>query len=354
MNILVVDDNRLSLDVYRAAIRRLGDHDVAALTAPVEALAHAGAHNVDLLIVDYRMPGIDGLNFVIRFRALPGKDVVPIMMLTQERDRHVLHDVLALGVNQFMNKPADPVEFATRVGNLLELRRSRVALADQAESLANAVQRATAELETRERGALALLGRIGEYHDDASGLHQLRIGKYCALIARAMGCDERYAGDIELAASLHDIGKIAVPDAILLKRGQLGERERSVMQSHATIGGSMLSAYASPLMEMAARIAATHHERYDGTGYPAQLAGTSIPVEGRICAIADVFDAITSPRPYKAASSYAAGLKAIEEGAGTQFDPRIARVFLGCADTVLSIARALRDGGETAEPAPAA
>lgn len=289
------------------------------------------------------MPEMDGLEFIRRVREQPHNREVPIVMVTADSEREVRYRALELGANDFLNKPVDKVELLARVKNLLALRRSQRQLRNRAHWLTGEVKKATAEIRERERDTIFRLSRAAEYRDPETGSHIVRMAHYSRLIARNLGLS---GDDQELlfeAAPMHDIGKVGIPDGILLKPGRLDEEEFKLMKQHSAFGFEILQGSQSRLMQAAAEIALTHHERYDGGGYPRGLAGDEIPLFGRIVAVADVFDALTSERPYKKAWPLEQAMTLLKESAGSHFDADCVAAFLQNWESVLEIRRQYRD-----------
>jgi putative two-component system response regulator len=327
MRLMVVEDNRTNLLVLKGILQKFEGCDVEAFLDPVEALARAEAVPFDLILVDYLMPELDGREFILRLRARDQYRHVPMVMITADGNRQTRIDSISAGATDFLNKPVDPVELKARIGNLLLMRRQQIDLSHRNEWLADEVERATRHLAEREEEVIWRLSRALEYRDTDTGDHTFRVATVARLIAEELQIDRTTAKTIYLATPLHDVGKVAIPDSILGKPGPLSPEETIVMRAHVPIGEAILADGASDLVRMAASIAATHHERWDGTGYPNKLAGTEIPIEGRIAAIADVFDALCSQRPYKPAWPIEDARRAIEDGAGTQFDPACVAAF---------------------------
>lgn len=321
MNILLIDDDRTNLDLFGHMLGMLDDAAIIAIASPREALQWCGSQTPDLVLVDYMMPEMDGLGFLRAFRALPGMAGIPLIMVTADVQLQVRHEALRLGANDFLTKPVNFVELNARAGNLLTLRRAQLQLADRAAWLDAAVRKATADIEAGQREAVYLLARAAELRDPDTGAHLLRMAAYAELVARNLGLPDKECALVRAAAPLHDIGKLGIPDAILLKPGKLDADELAVMRTHALIGASMLADSASPLMQAGAAIAQSHHERYDGGGYPHGLAGNDIPLYGRIVAVADVLDALTSSRPYKEGWDFARAREFMLGNSGTHFDP---------------------------------
>lgn len=327
MRLMVVEDNRTNLLVLKGILQKFEGCDVEAFLDPVEALARAEAVPFDLILVDYLMPELDGREFILRLRARDQYRHVPMVMITADGNRQTRIDSISAGATDFLNKPVDPVELKARIGNLLLMRRQQIDLSHRNEWLADEVERATRHLAEREEEVIWRLSRALEYRDTDTGDHTFRVATVARLIAEELQIDRTTAKTIYLATPLHDVGKVAIPDSILGKPGPLSPEETIVMRAHVPIGEAILADGASDLVRMAASIAATHHERWDGTGYPNKLAGAEIPIEGRIAAIADVFDALCSQRPYKPAWPIEDARRAIEDGAGTQFDPACVAAF---------------------------
>ena len=345
MRVLIVDDSPTNLRVYLAIVSQIAGIEATTFTSSVQALAWCVTSEPDLLILDYRMPALDGLTFIAEYRALrPGAETpTPIVMITVEEDRGVRHRALELGASDFLTKPADPVEFLARVRNLLALHESRVALRDRAESLQEAVERATRKIVDREEETIERLMRVAGFRDNETGNHVARMGQYAGLLGGLLGMSAAEQRLLSLATPMHDIGKVSTPDSILLKPGALTPEEWVIMRQHTTVGHSILEGSSSAILQLAAEIALRHHERWDGSGYPGGLSGETIPVAARIAALCDVFDALLSVRPYKKAWSTDDAFAEIERSSGTHFDPAIAKPFLAARERVLSIERRFHD-----------
>jgi putative two-component system response regulator len=317
-------------------------------TDPAAALAFASANtsSIGVIITDYDMPVMNGLEVLRNVRANPQLAHIPAVMLTSFGQRTLRLEALSAGANDFLTKPADAVEIRARIANLLALTRANYAQRDHATDLSHEVASAVAMVEEREREIVSLLMRAAEKRDTDTGDHIARVSTYVGLTAEALGFDHAERRRLSLASTMHDVGKIAVPDSILLKPGPLTLEERCAMELHAEQGHRILVASRADVMQLAAEIALSHHERWDGTGYPQGLKGDAIPLSGRIVAVADVFDALTTRRPYKEAWSLERARDFLIDNAGRHFDARVVNAFLSCwaeiqharAETVLDAA----------------
>ena len=303
MNVLIVDDDRSNLALFAHLLEGISDATLIEESDPEQALRWCATHQADVLLLDYMMPKMDGLTFLQQFRQLYGDDHVPVIMVTADAQQTVRHEALLLSANDFMTKPVNRLELRARVGNMLALRRSQHQQTKRADILQHDVNRANEEARTLTQELVTRLTAAAGYRDPETGAHLLRMSHYARLIAANLGMSEEEQELIFRAAPLHDVGKIGIPDHILHKPGKLTEEEMAVMRTHPVIGAALLKDASSPLMKLAAEISLTHHEKYDGSGYPAGLRGDAIPIGGRIVAVADVFDALTSVRPYKVAWS---------------------------------------------------
>lgn len=337
MNVVILDDNQMNVALLRHLVGRVDDCRTDCFNGAPEALAWCGANDADLVILDYMMPEMDGLEFIRRYRALPRGADTPLLMITADHQQSVRYQALQYGANDFANKPIDKIEFMARVRNMLALRRSHKLVAERAERLDEEVRQATAAILARERETIVRLARAAEYRDPETGAHILRMAHYSKHVARNLGLAPADQELILEAAPMHDIGKVGIHDAILLKPGKLDPQEFEIMQRHASIGYEILKDSPSPILRAAAVIAGAHHEKWDGSGYPAGLAGENIPLFGRIVAVADVFDALLSERPYKKAWPLERAVAHLEAGAGGHFEPACVAAFLEGWDDVLAI-----------------
>lgn len=343
MDILIVDDHQTNVTLFSFLVKKIEGVVTFEFTDPAAALDWCQAHDPDLVLVDYMMPDIDGLQFIERFRAMRGKSNIPLVMITADTESDVRQRALELSANDFLTKPVDKNELSARVKNMLSLRRAQLQLANRAAWLAEEVRKATIEIKAREREAIHRLSRAAEYRDPETGAHLARMSRYSCHIARNLGLSTDEQELILEAAPMHDIGKVGTPDNILLKPGKLDAEEWEIMKRHAGIGASILKNSDSPLLQAASVIALTHHEKFDGSGYPQGLKGEAIPLHGRIVAVADVFDALTSARPYKPAWEMERAIALIHEGAGSHFDPQCVDAFFTDWEAALAIKQQYQD-----------
>jgi putative two-component system response regulator len=321
----------------QALVNKVEGCKPVSFTSSSDGLAWCLDNDPDLVIVDYMMPAPDGIEFIRRFREAPGKAETPMLMVTADYEKEVRYRALESGATDFLTKPVDRTEFLSRVKNMLTLRRSHLVLANRAEALAVEVRNATEMIYARERETILRLAKAAEFRDPETGAHILRMANYSCLIARNLELSADDQETLLQAAPMHDVGKLGTPDHILLKPGRLTVEEFEIMKRHAVIGHEILKDSASPVLQAAAQIALTHHEKYDGSGYPQGLVGAQIPVFGRIVAVADVFDALTSERPYKKAWELDQAQAYLLDGCGKHFDPACVDAFLYGWDDVLAI-----------------
>lgn len=337
-DILVVDDQTTSLKLMRRLVSGLEvDKQVHCYTDPVAALDWAKHNPCDLIIADLRMPVMNGAELIRWFRKLPGCDDVPVIIVTVAEDRQSLYSALQAGATDFLTKPVDYIEFQARCRNLLTLREHQRAIQDHARWLEQRVADAVAEIEVREKDTLMHLAKAGAYRDPYTGSHVQRIARYAVIVARALGLAEDLCHTLEYAAPLHDLGKIGIPDSILLKRGALSAAEKACMHQHPNIGYEILKDSPSKYLQMGALVALQHHEHFDGSGYPQGLVGEEISLEARIVGIVDVFDALLTQRPYKLAWTLKDTLTYIRERSGRQFDPDCVQALFTSLDSILRV-----------------
>ena len=325
--ILLIDDSPSDVLLLETILGGDGYHDIVSVNDPRESVSLLRTYAPDLILLDLHMPHMSGLDVIHALRDEIGDQYLPILVLTADITAEAKARALSMGAKDFLTKPFDPVEVRLRIKNLLETRRLYLDLKDQNELLERKVEERTAELEIAKIEILERLALTAELRDDETGLHTQRVGRISALMAQTLGLKERTVEVIRRAAPLHDIGKIATPDSILLKPGKLTGKEWAVMKRHTKVGAQLLSNSIATTLQVAEAIALTHHERWDGSGY-AGLAGEEIPLCGRILAVSDVFDALTHRRPYKEAWPIERAMEEIASQRGRQFDPDTVDAFL--------------------------
>lgn len=325
--VLVVEDEEANLVLLTGILKRGGFDDVRTLQDPRRTVEVFREYRPDIIVIDHHMPVMTGLDVIKLLRPhLP--EYFPILMLTADDRQELRESALASGAKDFVTKPFNPTEVQLRVRNLLEARHFQQLLKAQNERLEEMVQARTSQLESAQIEMLVRLAKAAEFRDDESGEHVWRVAHTSAAIARELGRDPEEVDLLLRAARLHDVGKIAIPDGILLKPGRVTEAEFAVIKAHTSVGADLLSGGHSPLIKMAEVIALTHHERWDGTGYPQGLRGEEIPIVGRILAVADTFDALTHDRIHRRAVSVKEAVDEIVAYRGTQFDPAVVDAFL--------------------------
>jgi putative two-component system response regulator len=328
MRLLIVDDNASSVALLEAMLAEAGYGNLVATQNPRLVRELCLRWQPDLLLLDLRFPDMSGFDVLADIPELLADPVnLPVLVLTADISPATRRKALSHGARDFVTKPFDVTEVLLRVRNLLDTRRLQNRLRQHNETLAAEVRKRTAELDQSRLETLTVLAATIEYRDDDTKEHTLRVGRIAGLLAAALELDDVTMDTVRQAAPLHDIGKLGIPDSILLKPGRLNDDERTAMQRHVDIGATILAPARSPVLRMAAQIARTHHERWDGRGYLQGLSGDEIPLPGRITAVADVFDALVHERPYKQAWPLDRALTVIADGAGTQFDPRVAAAF---------------------------
>ena len=325
--IVLVDDDLLGLEMLRDLVSSIPGTAVVAFPSAEEALEWCRANQPDLIITDHIMPGLTGLELIRSLRRDPGTATVPLMMVTAAEDRGLRCQALESGASDVLGKPLDATEVLARTRNMLAIRRGQRLLAERSKLLETEVRRATAEIVAREQETILRLSRAAEYRDWETGTHIVRVAWYARIISRELGLSEAEQELMFRAAPMHDVGKIGVPDHILLKPGGLDEAEFEIMKQHTVIGYRILGGSSSELLRLAADVALTHHERWDGTGYPQRRRETEIPIGGRIVSVADSYDALTSKRPYKSGWPPELAWQFLASNAGTRFDPDCVAAF---------------------------
>lgn len=335
MKIISIDDNKTNILIVESYASLLS-LEIESFLNPLEALEACKVNNYDLVIVDYMMPQMDGLEFIAAFRKLTSE--VPIIMLTAVGDDMDLQiKALEYGANDFLSKPINSGSFKARILNMLKLRKAQLLIKDKALLLEDEVNKATKLLKDREHETLEMLGKTAEYKDPETRAHTIRVAHYCKLLASLCGLSEKLQNIIFYASPFHDLGKVGIPDSILLKPAKLTEEEFDIMKTHSTIGYEILKNSKSEYLKAGGVIAFNHHEKYDGSGYPNGLRGETIPIFGRITAIVDVFDALTSNRPYKKAWSLEDATQLLINEKEKHFDPELVDLFISNFDKVKEI-----------------
>ena len=325
--ILIVDDEPNNVELLRRVLERDGFKKLDATNDPREAAALYVETRPDLILLDLHMPHMDGLAVMDQLNEIVEASYLPILMLTGDLTPEARREALSRGAKDFVNKPFNPDEVLLRIRTLLETRFLYLQIQSQNQMLEAKVRERTRELESAQIEIIERLARAAEFRDDNTGQHTERVGQMAALLGRELGLPDAQVVLMRRAAPLHDVGKIGIPDSILLKLGKLTPAEFELVKTHTTIGARILSGSRFALLRLAEEIAFSHHERWDGSGY-AGLAGGAIPLPGRIVAVADVFDALTQKRPYKAAWPVEEAVAEVRRQRGRQFDPDVVDAFV--------------------------
>lgn len=342
--VLIVDDQFTGRKILEQLIYSIDKKlQIKNFSDPFEALESAAQHVPDLVLTDYKMPDLDGVDFIRRFRGTLNCSDVPLVMVTVVDDPEVRYKALDAGATDFLVRPIDQYECRARCKNLLILRKQQKIIKNRASWLEEQVSAATLQIRNREKETLLRLAKAGEYRDAGTGNHVLRMAKYSRLIAEQLDLSIVECEEIELAAPMHDIGKIGIPDNILLKPARLNPAERRIMNTHTLIGHEILKDSPSRYLQLGAVIALGHHEKFDGGGYPKGLRDNAIPLYARIVAVADVYDALTTARPYKSPWSSEDASEFICQQTGRHFDPQCAKAFIAQINAVREIKMSLQD-----------
>lgn len=337
-SILIVDDKPANVMLLEQLLEEDGYTNIKTTTDPREVMSIYQQHKIDMILLDIRMPHMDGIQVIEALsNVVDDDDYLPILVLTAQTDMDTRQRALSAGARDFLTKPFQPWEVFQRIHNMLETRIFYNNQRLRADVLDAEVRRRTEQIYQTQLEVVRRLGRAGEYRDNETGAHVMRMSKSCRLLALKAGLGQDFAQLILEASPMHDVGKIGIPDNILLKPGRLTPEEREIMNTHVEIGVDIIGDFQSPMMDMAREIAATHHEKWDGSGYPRGLKGEDIPISGRIAAISDVFDALTSERPYKKAWSLEATTTYMQDNAGTHFDPRLLGLFFEIIPEVVAL-----------------
>ena len=353
--VLIADDDEMTRALHAEFVSGFG-YNVEVASDGIEALAKLGL-GVDLVLTDAHMPNVDGFDVARRIRETRSAQELPIVMVTSLDARQDRLRAYESGINDFINKPVDPTELKLRLRWLLELKAAQDALMVSQATLEATVERRTSELRHAledvthaqrliQDGHLDTIRRLtlaAEYKDHDTAGHIERIGRYSEVMAHAMHLAPAFIDTLRHAAPMHDVGKLGIPDHILLKPGPFTSEERTIMNTHTIIGAQILSGSSSPVIQMGERVARSHHEKWDGTGFPNGIVGEEIPMEARICTVVDFFDAITMDRPYRAAVPNDEVVEMMLLEVGTRFDPGIMDVFLAVRPEIEEIQREYRD-----------
>jgi putative two-component system response regulator len=344
--ILVVDDDLSNLNVLVRTLQRAGFRIVHGVCRAAEVMPTVVEFQPDVVLLDLHLPGTDGIELLMDLKAVQGRrNYLPVLALTGDSSRATRDAALAAGARDFLTKPYEPAEVILRVRNLIETRLLHVELQRQNAMLNERFEARTEELEEAKLEILERLARAADFRDESSYGHTTRVGELAARIAAQMGWGASEVEQIRIAARLHDIGKIGLSDSILMKPGPLAPSEFLAQEKHTLIGANILAGSRFPVLRVAEEIALTHHESWDGTGYPRGLREEEIPLSGRIVAVADVFDALTHVRAYKAAWRLDDAVDEIKHQSGKKFDPAVVKAFLRVVAAFVS-----EDESETQHP----
>ena len=343
-NILIVDDNIANIALLEDILEDEGYDEYTSTTDPRTVLSLCQEEDFDLILLDIRMPHMSGIEVMQALtKHFPAEYYLPIIVLTAQLDEETRRQSLANGAKDFLTKPFQPWEALLRIQNQLETRYFYKRQMLRANTLEREVAKRTKEIHSIQLEIVRRLGLAGEFRDNETGAHIVRMSRISEVIARGAGLDEKDCELILQSSAMHDVGKIGIPDSILLKPGKLNAEEWKIMKSHTEIGANIIGDYPADIFWMASAIATAHHEKWDGSGYPKGLKGEEIPISARIAAISDVFDALLSKRPYKDPWPLEKALAVMKGDAGSHFDPELISVFFSCLDEILEIRAALPD-----------
>ena len=362
---MIVDDEPLNVMTFRQHLKQEGYTEFLTTSDATEALGMIRKDAPDVVLLDINMPEVSGMDILRVVGLDPALQHIPVLVLTAATDPKIRKQALDLGASDFLSKPVDPNELLPRVRNAIILKQHFDLVSGETARLEQQVERRTRQLEATRQQLILSLARAAEHRDNDTGNHVLRVGRYTAIIAEGMGYPKKRLPMLEQAAQLHDVGKIGIPDSILFKPGKLepaeydlmkkhcalgkqiiepiSEKDWAVLKTHTRRGESLMHVRSSPLLMLAARIAQTHHEKWDGSGYPLGLSGEDIPLEGRIVAVADVYDALSSARPYKEAFPREKCFDILQGGRGKHFDPQVLDAFFAQAEHIVDTQMQLMD-----------
>ena len=357
--VMIIDDEELVLRVVQRFLSSDGYSNFVTVNDSREALETLEREQPDVVLMDINMPHLSGMDLLKIRQRTNAYLHIPFIILSANSENQIKREALKLGTTDFLSKPVDPYDLVLRVQNALTVKRHFDHLTEYASELEQQVQQRIQQLDHSRKQIIRCLARAAEFRDNETGEHIIRVGKYASVIANQLGFDPQYCREIELAAQLHDVGKIGIPDAILLKPGKLTTEEFEVVKSHCLLGMKIMEpllkselarfrqpvdpisgkspGFPLPMLELAVSIARSHHERWDGTGYPFQIKGENIPIEGRIVCVADVYDALCSDRPYKLEFPLEKCLEIMISERGTRFDPVVLDAFFQRIDDIESV-----------------
>ena len=357
--IMIVDDEQLVIRVVRRFLAAEGYSNFLTVTDSRQAFDQLNAFQPDIVLMDIMMPHVSGIDLLQQRQQNAIAKHVPFIVLSANSEKTIKREALKLGATDFLAKPVDAVDLVLRVQNSLLVKKHQDQLTDYAVELEKQVQHRTRQIDASREQIIHCLAKAAEFRDNETGAHVIRVGKYASVIAKQLGFGPNYCRQIELAAQLHDVGKIGIPDSILLNPGKLSREEFDIMKLHCRLGCQIMEPLAraemadlrqsgkstneAPMLVLAANIARTHHEKWDGTGYPEGLSGEEIPIEGRITCVADVYDALCSERPYKPKFPREKCLEIMLSERGTRFDPAVLDVFFERLDIIDQIGQVHTD-----------
>ncbi|NIP99853.1 MAG: response regulator [Nitrospinaceae bacterium] len=345
--ILIVDDEQGNIHVLKRMLKAAGYQNITSTTDSRTTFDLYKTLHPDLVLLDIKMPGFNGFDVMQGLSGIEKEGYLPILVLTAQLDSDTKLKALKAGAKDFVNKPFNIEEMLVRIENLLEVRMLHNSVHFEKRNLEEQIRERTQALQQYQIEIIHRLARAAEYRDNETGMHVIRMSKLCERLARGVGMQQKECEILRHASPMHDIGKIGIPDHILLKSGKLTPEEWKVMQTHAEIGALILSGSNSDLLQMAEVIAGTHHERWDGTGYPRGLKGEEIPVAARIVTVCDVFDALTSDRPYKRSWTIEDAVAEMEKQSGKMFDPHIVKTFISLLPEMVEITRQFADSKQS-------
>lgn len=347
--VLLCDDELMNRKVASKILNKEGFEVVEAQNGQ-EAIEILKTTKIDMILMDLMMPVMDGYEATALIKSNNETSAIPLIVISALSDKQAIIKALELGADDYLTKPFDITDFRLRVKNAIKigsyqnmLKDKKALLEFEVNEKTKELQNALIEVQNNEKDIIAILSKTAEFRDNETSAHTVRVGDMAALMAEKFGWNEENVELMRLAAPMHDMGKVGIADNILLKAGKLDDTEFTIMKSHSSIGHSILSQKETPLLKLAAEIAYTHHEKYDGSGYPRGLQAENIPLCGAIVAVVDVFDALLSERPYKKAFSLEQTLDIIKSGSNSHFNPQVVELFLGSLDEVLEIRKRLSD-----------